>query len=76
MLTYMTFRWAKAKFSGTTNTSLLDVIKCTLNSDVLFKGMAQMIETLQTKNSDIINGTRASLQPSMDDECKKCLMKY
>jgi len=51
----------------------IEIIKCVLQSDVIFKAVAKFIEALQTKNWMTIRTTFMSIKPGLVDECKKCM---
>jgi len=51
---------------------LIDILKCTLNSDVYFKSIARLIEALQTRDWEKIKYAFAQEKPMWIDECKKC----
>ncbi len=51
----------------------VDVVKCVLRSDVLFKSIEKVISAIQTKDMGTIAMTVLSLYPGVVDEIKKCL---
>ena len=51
----------------------IEVVKCFLQSDVIFKGIARLIEVIQTKNIGEIVKVVTALYGPFYDEIKKCL---
>ena len=51
----------------------IEVVKCFLQSDVIFKGIAKLIEVIQSKNLADIIRVVTELYGPFYDEVKKCL---
>ena len=51
----------------------IEVVKCFLQSDIIFKGIAKIIEVIQTKNIAEIIKVVTGLYGPFYDEVKKCL---
>ena len=51
----------------------VDVVKCFLNSDVIFKGLSELIESIQTGNMNEMIAVVIRLYGPFYEEIKKCL---
>jgi len=50
----------------------IEVIRCLVNSDVIFDGINEMIKALKTRNLDAIVNVAYKFYPQVYDEVKKC----
>ena len=51
----------------------VEVVKCFLQSDIVFKGLSQLIEAIQSKDMSKIIGVVIQLYGPVYEEIKKCL---
>ena len=51
----------------------VDIVKCFLNSDIIFKATSQLIEAIQSKDMSKLIGTIIQLYGPVYEEIKKCL---